>query len=431
MASTVTVAVRNTGERAGAEVVQLYVRERAPRLRRPDKELRAFAKPELEPGEQRELTFRLEPRDFASYDTRVAAWRTDSGEFDFLVGASSRDIRLQATATLELPDAVRVPFDRLTPLRDWLAAPALREQIEPALAGVPVLASVLDAPTLDTFVADMPIAKLVMLGALDEAEARRAHRAGEPPALTRSSNPTAPASPSSRSTSRSSCSTLTVPSYPAVRSASSIAAHSGSGCPSPTVRNRHARSCGRSDGVVSRTPSRAIRSATSSVSLACTCASAPASASAAMTVSGSAPCHQRWLGSKLAAMAGPGGLPEAQQRAHVVDEEAGMGLDRDRHPAPLRQLGRLDPVRQRTGLPLPLEHPCELRRPWRRDPVRLASAGAVARAARERVHHGHLEQLRGGERPLQDRAPSSPLGGVGMQGVGVRAQRGDGEPARC
>ena len=51
----VTLTVANTGDRAGAEVVQLYVRERAPRLRRPDKELRAFAKPELEPGEQREV----------------------------------------------------------------------------------------------------------------------------------------------------------------------------------------------------------------------------------------------------------------------------------------------------------------------------------------------------------------------------------------
>ena len=130
----VTLTVANTGERAGAEVVQLYVRERAPRLRRPDKELRAFAKPTLEPGEQREVSFQLEPRDFASYDTRVAAWRTDSGEFDILVGASSRDIRLQETVTLELPDAVRIPFDRLTPLRDWLADPAARERVEPAMA---------------------------------------------------------------------------------------------------------------------------------------------------------------------------------------------------------------------------------------------------------------------------------------------------------
>jgi beta-glucosidase len=167
---TVTLEVRNAGERAGAEVVQLYVRERAPRLRRPDKELRAFAKPVLQPGEQRELTFRLEPRDFAAYDARVAAWRTDSGEFDILVGASSRDIRLQETVTLELPDAVRIPFDRLTPLRDWLADPAVRERIDPALAKVPLLASATDSPMMETFVADMPIAKLVMLGALGDAE---------------------------------------------------------------------------------------------------------------------------------------------------------------------------------------------------------------------------------------------------------------------
>ena len=166
----VALTVANAGERAGAEVVQLYVRERAPRLRRPDKELRAFAKPELEPGEQREVSFRLEPRDFASYDTRLAAWRTDSGEFDILVGASSRDIRLQETVTLELPDVVRIPFDRLTPLREWLADPAARERIEPALATVPLLASATDSPMLETFVADMPIAKLVMLGALDDGE---------------------------------------------------------------------------------------------------------------------------------------------------------------------------------------------------------------------------------------------------------------------
>ena len=177
---TVTVAVRNTGERAGAEVVQLYVRERAPRLRRPDKELRAFAKPVLEPGEQRELTFRLEPRDFASYDTRVAAWRTDSGEFEFLVGASSRDIRLQATVALELPDAVRVPLDRLSPLGMWLAVPATRDRIAPALAKVPLLASALDSSDLGPFVANMPIAKLVMLGALDEAELGEIIAAGNP-----------------------------------------------------------------------------------------------------------------------------------------------------------------------------------------------------------------------------------------------------------
>jgi beta-glucosidase len=166
----VSLTVANTGDRAGAEVVQLYVRERAPRLRRPDKELRAFAKPQLEPGERREVTFTLEPRDLATYDTRVAAWRTDSGEFDILVGASSRDIRLQATVTLELPDPPRVPLDRLTPLGQWRAIPATRERVDQAMASVPLLASALESPMIETFVADMPIVKLVMLGALEDDE---------------------------------------------------------------------------------------------------------------------------------------------------------------------------------------------------------------------------------------------------------------------
>ena len=181
----VTLDGANTGERAGAEVVQLYVRERAPRLRRPDKELRAFAKPQLEPGEQRELTFRLEPRDFASYDTRVAAWRTDSGEFDFLVGASSRDIRLQETVTLEFPDAVRVPFDRLTPAarRGWPTRPRASGSSR-RWPRVPLFAAALDSPMIEAFVGDMPIAKLVMLGALDEAELDEIIATGEPGALT-------------------------------------------------------------------------------------------------------------------------------------------------------------------------------------------------------------------------------------------------------
>ena len=181
---TVTVAVRNTGERAGAEVVQLYVRERAPRLRRPDKELRAFAKPVLEPGEQRELTFRLEPRDFASYDTRVAAWRTDSGEFDFLVGASSRDIRLQATVALELPDAVRVPLDRLSPLSVWLATPATRERIEPALAKVPLLAAALDSADARGVRRRHADREARHARRARRGRARRDHRGGEPGALT-------------------------------------------------------------------------------------------------------------------------------------------------------------------------------------------------------------------------------------------------------
>ncbi len=61
-AVTVALTVRNTGTRAGREVVQLYVRERAPRLQRPDKELKAFAKVMLEPGEEAEVRSTLSAR---------------------------------------------------------------------------------------------------------------------------------------------------------------------------------------------------------------------------------------------------------------------------------------------------------------------------------------------------------------------------------
>lgn len=90
----VHVKIRNTGSRAGAEVVQLYVHERTPRVRRPERELRAFAKVELLPGEERTVSFPLGRRDFATWDVRIHDWAVQTGTFDVLVGGSSRDLPL-------------------------------------------------------------------------------------------------------------------------------------------------------------------------------------------------------------------------------------------------------------------------------------------------------------------------------------------------
>ena len=87
---TVSVKVQNTGERAGKEIVQLYVGERSPRLARPPKELRHFAKLSLAPGEARQVRFELVARDFAYYDPRVHDWVIDSGVFTVFVGGSSQ-----------------------------------------------------------------------------------------------------------------------------------------------------------------------------------------------------------------------------------------------------------------------------------------------------------------------------------------------------
>ena len=92
----VTLTVGNIGTVAGAEIVQLYVRDIESTVFRPDRELRAFTKLTLQPGESRRIEFALDYRAFAYFDTDSDDWQIESGEFDILVGASSADIRAQA-----------------------------------------------------------------------------------------------------------------------------------------------------------------------------------------------------------------------------------------------------------------------------------------------------------------------------------------------
>jgi beta-glucosidase len=89
----VTLKVKNTGKMAGSETVQLYVADGHSRVPRPVKELKAFAKLYLEPGQEREVKMRLDPRSFAYYDVTGRKWKIEPGMFTLLAGASSTDIR--------------------------------------------------------------------------------------------------------------------------------------------------------------------------------------------------------------------------------------------------------------------------------------------------------------------------------------------------
>lgn len=104
----VSVDVTNTGSMAGKEVVQLYVADRESTVIRPVKELRDFAKVELAPGETKTVTFTLDKRAFAYYSVRIHDWHVETGEFDILIGRSSRDIVLSKTVTVE--STVKLPF---------------------------------------------------------------------------------------------------------------------------------------------------------------------------------------------------------------------------------------------------------------------------------------------------------------------------------
>ncbi len=90
----VTLNVQNTGSRAGQEVVQLYISDMEASLQRPQKELKAFTKVFLQPGEKKKVALSLNSRSFAFYNTDLQDWKVEPGEFGVLVGASSRDIRL-------------------------------------------------------------------------------------------------------------------------------------------------------------------------------------------------------------------------------------------------------------------------------------------------------------------------------------------------
>ena len=96
----VRVDVTNTGKVTGKEVVQLYVRDIKSSVARPEKELKAFAKVELAPKQTKTLTFTLDREAFWYFDVTGNTWTTEPGEFEILVGASSRDIRLSEMFTL-------------------------------------------------------------------------------------------------------------------------------------------------------------------------------------------------------------------------------------------------------------------------------------------------------------------------------------------
>ncbi len=128
---TVSVDVTNTGERAGKETVQIYVHDRVSGLVRPQKELKGFAKVDLEPGETKTVSVHLDQRAFAFWHPGHGAWISEAGEFDILFGASATDIRATVSASLIATQALPSLLHAESTLREWLADPVGRQVIDP------------------------------------------------------------------------------------------------------------------------------------------------------------------------------------------------------------------------------------------------------------------------------------------------------------
>ncbi|MDQ8736493.1 glycoside hydrolase family 3 C-terminal domain-containing protein [Paenibacillus sp. LHD-38] len=134
----VSVKVRNTGSRTGKEVVQLYVGDSVSEVVRPEKELKGFAKVELQPGEEKEVTFELDKRSFAFYDVQLKDWRVETGEFAVLIGRSSADIVLSDTLVVQSTTVITRTYTRNSTIGDLMADPSARAAARELLTNTPL-----------------------------------------------------------------------------------------------------------------------------------------------------------------------------------------------------------------------------------------------------------------------------------------------------
>ncbi|MGG5791846.1 glycosyl hydrolase [Bacillus cereus] len=138
---SVTVNVKNIGSTVGKEIVQLYIKDVESTMIRPEKELKGFEKVELQPGEEKTVNFTLNKRSFAYYNVELKDWHVETGEFEILVGKSSREIVLQDNMYVQSTTIIQKTVHRNTLLGDIFAdpilAPIAKELMEKALKDSP------------------------------------------------------------------------------------------------------------------------------------------------------------------------------------------------------------------------------------------------------------------------------------------------------
>ena len=133
---TATVTVKNTGSRTGKTVVQLYVGDPESTVFRPVRELKDFAKVELQPGESRDITFTLDKRAFAYWNEEIHDWHVESGEFTIEVGQSSRN--MECSASVNVMSTTKLPkhYTMDTIFMDLMADPEAMEVMQPMMGAI-------------------------------------------------------------------------------------------------------------------------------------------------------------------------------------------------------------------------------------------------------------------------------------------------------
>lgn len=133
---TATVTIRNTGDRAGKTVVQLYVRDAESTPLRPVRELKGFEKVELQPGQTKQVTFTLDKRSFAYWNQEIHDWHVETGTFHIEIGQSSRDIRLTESVVVHSTVALPKKYTMDTIVMDVLDDPEATEALKPLIEAI-------------------------------------------------------------------------------------------------------------------------------------------------------------------------------------------------------------------------------------------------------------------------------------------------------
>jgi beta-glucosidase len=168
-----SVTVTNTGERAGQHVIQVYVATTAGPVRRPVRELRAFTKLSLEPGETRTISLDLDRRAFAYYDIGAAGWIVAPGTYVVQVGENAATVLCEAAISLD-GDLIIPELTLDSTVQDWFTHPivgaTLLDELTAGMTGEQRSALPAD-PDLLRVVASMPMRKAVGMlgGAVPEA----------------------------------------------------------------------------------------------------------------------------------------------------------------------------------------------------------------------------------------------------------------------
>lgn len=171
-AATATVTVTNTGDRAGRDVVQLYVGTGTGPVHRPVRELRAFESVRLEPGESREVTFVLDDRAFAYWDVADHAWVVPAGDYRVEIGENAHDIVAAQTISLTGNEPVR-PLSHTSSVDEWLDHPIVGGTVlvESLAANLPQKEAALiqDDPAVLRIMGSMEMQKAMQMFGLGDA----------------------------------------------------------------------------------------------------------------------------------------------------------------------------------------------------------------------------------------------------------------------